>query len=172
METGAHIKSNYHSEDRMITFNCRIREKSKEHLANFIIKTVDHSAVSENFLYRMRIYFDVGAKLVIGTNIRHQHWCKQPFNLFFEDGWVSCNQQGHKTMHYLRCDNSGRLYIGANVPSMVGGVMDDTVTLPNCSRYNFRKYVVKHDTNEKIFQNMRCEPVGSLSIKPHTLPRR
>ena len=52
----------------------------------------------------------------------------------FSDGWVSCNQQGHKTMHYLRCDNTGRLYIGPNVPSMVGGVMDNTVTLPDCSR--------------------------------------
>lgn len=52
----------------------------------------------------------------------------------YSDGWVSCNQQGHKTMHYLRCDTSGRLYVGPNVPSMVGGVMDNTVTLPDCSR--------------------------------------
>ena len=37
-------------------------------------------------------------------------------------------------MHYLRCDNSGRLYVGPNLPSMVGGVMDNTVTLPDCSR--------------------------------------
>ena len=78
------------------------------------------------------------------TPLDHQLWPKivhlrlyprsNPFYFFFQDGWVSCNQQGHKTMHYLRCDNSGRLYVGPNVPSMVGGVMDNTVTLPDCSR--------------------------------------
>ena len=56
MATGAHIKSDYHSEDPMIIFNFQTREKSEKQLANFSIELLAHLAVSKVYKVFKKVF--------------------------------------------------------------------------------------------------------------------
>ena len=56
MATGAHIKSDYHSEDPMIIFNFQTRGKSEKRLANSSIELVVHLAVSKVYKFFKKIF--------------------------------------------------------------------------------------------------------------------